>query len=242
MTQTEQVEFKAGGETLKGKLFKADESRGLAVLLIHGWTGSPSEATAKALADNGFSAMTFSLSGHNDSSGRLQDQTRQKSLGEVLAAYDFFKTQLPAGTKIGAVGTSYGGYLTAVLCGERPIACAQLRVPANYPDESFDQIQMGQGSENAKVMGWRLQPLGPAATKSLAAIHAFSGPVQIIEAELDDHVPHQTVQNYVEAVSDTSKLDYHFMKGWPHSLGDDPEHNRQYQEVLLAWLNRVHKT
>jgi esterase/lipase len=233
------IELEVAGEKLTGKLYEAERPRSLAVLLLHGWTGMPNAEAAQALADHGYSAMTFSLSGHNDSTGKLEEQTRTKSEQEVLEAYDFFRDNLPPEIKIGVVGTSYGGYLAAVLTGDRELAFVQLRVPANYPDEGSDQPQLGQGSENPAVMDWRQKALDPLATKSLAALHNFSGPIQIIEAELDDYVPHQTVQNYVDAVADKQKLDYHFMKGWPHSLGIDPARNKQYQDLLIGWLDTV---
>jgi esterase/lipase len=232
------VEINVAGLTLRGNFYQADKPKDLAILFLHGWTGLPNEPAAKMLAQNGFSAMTFSLSGHNNSDGKLEDQTRQKSLQEVLAAYDLFKSKLPADTKIVVAGNSYGGYMAAVLSVERPLAAIHIRVPANYFDETFNKPQEGQGHEDPKVFEWRHQKLDFNASRSLKALHNFDGPVQIIEAELDDLVPHQTVQNYVDAVKDKSKLDYHFMKGWTHSLGLDPERNRQYQELLLNWLQQ----
>jgi esterase/lipase len=230
------VEFEVNGLVLRGNFYKAEQPKNLAVLFLHGWTGLPNEPAAQMLAKNGFTSMTFSLSGHNNSDGIIEDQTRQKSLQEVLVAYDFFKTKLPADIKIGAAGTSYGGYMTANLSAERDMECLSMRVPADYWDDDFDKVQINQGGENPEVAHWRLQKLEPSATKALRALHNFDGPVQIIEAELDEMVPHQTVQNYINAVKDKSKLDYRFMKGWPHSLGEDADRNHQYQQILLNWL------
>lgn len=233
----EPVEFQVDGLTLRGKIYWPDEPKPLAVLFLHGWTGLPQDTGAPVLAENGFTCMTFSLSGHGKSDGRLEDQTRAESLKEVLAAYDFFKSRLPAGTRIAAAGNSYGGYFAAMLCTDRPLAAIQMRVPANYPDERFTEQQLGQSGETPQVFQWRLKPQASDATKSLRGLHAFGGPVQIIEAGNDDVVPHQTVQNYVDAIPDKSKLDYHPMKGWPHSLGEDAGRNRQYQRLTLDWLN-----
>jgi esterase/lipase len=190
------------------------------------------------LAEKGFSAMTLSLSGHGNSDGKIEDQTRQKSLQETLAAYDLFKSKLPADTKIGVVGNSYGGYMAAILSTQREVACLSIRVPANYPDEGFEQPQAGRGHDDPAVAKWRLQKLNFNNTRSLNAIHQFKGPIQILEAEKDELIPHQCVQNYVDAVKDKSKLDYQLLKDWPHSMGPDPERNRQYQEILLSWLQQ----
>lgn len=235
----EPVLIDVDGLKLRGKTFTPETNqKNIAILFLHGWTGPTNENAAELLATNGFGAMTISLSGHNDSDGKLEDQTRSKSLQQVLAAYDYFRSFLPEHVRIGVAGNSYGGYLATLLSSERPLACIQMRVPANYPDDNFDNIQLGQGAENPAIMSWRQQRLDPSSTKSLRALNNFQGPVQIIEAELDDSVPHQTVQNYVEAVGDKTKLDFHFMKGWPHSLKTDPVRNKQYQTILLDWLNR----
>jgi esterase/lipase len=235
----EPVEIEFSGLKLRGNFYKPhDEAKKLAILFLHGWTGTPNEAAAKLISENGFYAMTIALSGHGHSEGKLEDQTREKSLQEVLAAYDFFRQKLPENVKIGVAGNSYGGYFGAVLSGERELACIQMRVPANYWDDGADEPQLGRGHDDPNVMNWRRQAQDASATRSLRALHNFHGPVQIIEAEFDDAIPHQVVQNYMEAVKDKSKLDYHFMKDWPHSLADDPERNRQYQTILLNWLNK----
>jgi esterase/lipase len=233
------IEFVVNGLTLRGNIYTPEEApKNLALLFLHGWTGMTNDAAAAVLAENGFSAMTFSLSGHNDSDGKIEDQTRDKSLSEVIAAYEYFRNTLPKDVKIGAVGTSYGSYLAVLLSKVRPLVCLQLRVPANFWDEHFDEPQIDQSGDNSEVRQWRQRPLNFNATRALMAVHNFEGPIQILEAELDDRVPHQTVQNYVDAVNDKTKLDYHFIKGWPHSLGDNKERNQQYQQILLNWLEQ----
>lgn len=234
----EALEFTVHDQKLRGNIYWAEKPKNLAVLFLHGWTGRPNEDAAKFIAENGYCSMTFSLSGHNDSEGRLEDQTRQKSLQEVLAAYDYFVSKLSAGTKICVAGNSYGGYLALLLSSERSVDCLQLRVPANYIDEGFEGSRLGEGAENPIVAMWRKKKLNYTATRALSAMHNFVGQVQILEAELDDTVPHQTVQNYADALQDKSKLDYHLMKGWPHSMGSDKARNKYYQEILLNWLNK----
>lgn len=234
----EPVEIKVDGLTLRGKFYQPSENiKNLAVLFLHGWTGKPNEQAAQVLAENGIFCMDFSFSGHNDSDGKLEDVTREKSFKEAIAAYDYFKSKLPMDMRVVVCGNSYGGYMAMLLSSEREVAAMQLRVPANYTDDGFERVHLKEVSPN--LYDWRLKPLDAAATKSLRAINSFSGQLQIIEAGNDELVPHQTVQNYVDAVKDKSKLDYHLMEGWPHSLGDDPERNRQYQEILLNWLNKI---
>ncbi len=239
--QKEPLEFSVNGLKLRGFLYwPTSTPKKLAVLFIHGWTGLPNENAAASLAMKGYPAMTFSLGGHNNSEGKLEDITRKKSLDEALAAYDFFIRKLPGGTKIVAVGSSYGSYLSALLSGQRKVTALSLRVPANYPDDQFDKPQINQsGDVDENVMKWRRTKLEPSKNRALKDIRNFRGDIQVIEAEKDELVPHQTVQNYVDAVQDKSMLDYNFMKGWPHSLGLDEERNHTYQSLLLNWLEKI---
>jgi esterase/lipase len=234
----EDIDFKVDNGNLRGKFFSPDKPNGVAVLFLHGWTGKPNENAAKKIAENGFTAMTISLRGHNESDGKIEEITREMSTKDVLAAYDFLKSKLDDTYKIIVTGNSYGGYLALLLSTMRPVAALQLRVPANYVDDYADQPQMGRGADDAEVMKWRYLKLDHNATRALRAMHEYSGPVQIIEAENDERIPHQAVQNYIDAMADKTKLDYHFMPGWTHSLGDDRARNEQYQQLLLDWLNK----
>lgn len=233
------IEFLVNDNTLRGKIFTAEPPKNLAMLFLHGWTGRPNEPAGEFLAKNGYTCMTFSLSGHNNSDGLLKDQTREKSLQEIVAAYDFFASKLPTGTKICVAGNSYGGYMSSLLSAERPLGAIQMRAPANNPDERFNERQLGQGGANPKTMAWREQPRTYQENRALNALHNFSGPVQIIEAENDSRIPRQTIQNYINAISKKDQIEYHFMKGWPHSMGSDPKRNSDYQRVTLAWLEKI---
>jgi esterase/lipase len=239
--EVEKLEFDVGGLKLRGRLFKPAAPKPVAVLFIHGWTGRPNNDAAKLLAEHGYTSITFSLSGHNDSDGKLEDVTRAGSLREVIAAYDFFKTKLSPEVKVVAAGSSYGSYMATLLSAEREVSALSLRVPANYPDERFSDAQLPQAPDqsNTSLTEWRKQIIKYDQTRSLKSLHDFQGQIQIIEAEEDEIVPHETVQNYVNAISDKNQLDYHLMKGWPHSLGLDPQRNQQYQDMLLNWLNKI---
>lgn len=235
------IEFKSGNLTLRGDIFAPDtDTKNQAVLFLHGWTGRPNNDAAEFLSQNGYHAMTFSLAGHNNSDGDINTLSRQEALTNALDAYDTFVSLLPEDTKeIILVGNSFGGYLAPLVSAERLVSALSIRVPANYPDEKFDLPQMGQGHADPNVLTWRQQMHRADETKSLRALHGFGGPVQIVEAELDDLVPHKTVQSYAGAVADPELFDYHLMQGWPHSLGSDPERNEAFRALLLNWLNKL---
>ena len=112
-----------------------------------------------------------------------------------------------------------------------------LRVPANYQDEFIIYPKWGRGVENTQDRSWRLQKLNYHDNKALWAIHNFKAPLQIFEAGLDEQVPRQTIQNYIDA-SDPKNTDYHLMADWSHSIGDSPKKLNDYHDMLLAWLKK----
>jgi uncharacterized protein len=239
--EVEAIEFEVDGLKLRGKFFPGKApAKDKAILFLHGWTGMPNNPAAAMMAENGYTSLTFNLRGHNESGGELADFSRADFLKDAIAAYDFFAKRLPPGTKIYTAGSSFGSYLSTILSSKRDIGGMSLRVPANYPQETFDEPQVPQVAEprRAELVKWWRQTLGPDSTISLGSLHDFQGPVQIIEAGEDEVLAHRVVQNYVDAVADKNQLEYHLMKGWPHSLGEGLERNQAYQEMLLKWASR----
>lgn len=239
---SEAIQFEVDGNKLSGQIYKSEKSKlDLAMMFLHGFDGSQNTSAAQYLAKNGLYTMTFAMRGHSGSDGNINTISRADSLNDALAAYDLFKSRLPKDIKIVVSGSSYGGYITALLSQQRELDGISLRVPANYPEEGFNEPSIGQRHDIPGVMDWRRKKLDPEATKALQALHSFNGNIQIIEAENDEFVPHETVQNYVDAAGNKKSLEYHFMKGWTHSLGADELRNKQFQELLLNWAKRIAK-
>lgn len=236
MTQTEDL-VTVGRQKIKVTLFLPNKpSINQAVLFLHGWTGKPNNDAAKYLAENGYTALTVIFRGHLGSESSMDVITRKNAIDDAVAAYDYLRSQVGQDTPICVTGSSYGGYTAALLCAERDLNGVSLRVPANYPDEGFDLPQHRQGHENPGVTEWRQKAVHYTETRALLAIHNYHGRVQILEAELDEIVPHQTIQNYVASVNNKDNLDYQLMRGWPHSLGSHIQRNQEYRKVLIKWL------
>lgn len=235
----EAFELEVDGQKVIGETFAPVGAYKHAVLFLHGWTGRPNVRAAEVLVENGYYVMTLVFRGHPGSDGDITKIVTQESLDDAKAAYDLLRSKITAGTPIVVVGSSYGSYIASLLSAEREVEALSLRVPANYTDDGYDLPKWGRGHEDPVVAAWRLQPLNSSGTKSLQAVHDFSGKIQIFEAEQDEIIPHQAVKNYVDAVSDQSKLEHQLMKGWPHSLGDNEPRNKEFQTILLEWLNRL---
>jgi len=231
------ISFISGGDKIAGNLFTATNPEGLAFLLIQGWTGHQNTAAAAALAGLGFTSMTYDMRGNGDSEGRLEDLSRADFLADAAIACDFLKAHVAEGTQIGVIGSSFGSYTAALLSARRPVVCLSLRVPANYPDEGFNDPQLAQKGVTCDFTAWRQQKIGPAENQALLALHNFKGPVQIIEAGADEQVAHQVIQNYVDAVGDKQRLSYSVMKDAPHSLVNG-KLTEEYLSLLVDWARQ----
>ena len=240
------VEITVGAATLRGQLHgtptTVDARWG--VLFLHGWDGRPHDTVAAelvaAVADAGFLAMTVAFRGHGESDGDRTLVSRHDALVDALAAHRALRQWLGRGAPIIVVGSSYGAYIGVLLSARCPVAGLSLRVPAAYPDEGFERPQCGHGHDDPVVRRWRLRRAGPGDARCFAALAAFAGPVQILEAEHDEEIPRRTVRNYCDVVP-PARLDHRVMAGWPHSLGEDVDRRREWVAALGSWLGPAYR-
>ena len=89
-----------------------------AILFVHGWTSERKRSYqyAKALSKLGYVCLLFDMRGHGTSDGDINKATTKEFLDDVLAAYDYLmKVEGVDKENISAVGSSFGGYLIALL-------------------------------------------------------------------------------------------------------------------------------
>ena len=110
-----------------------------------------------------------------------------------------------------------------------------LRVPANYQDERFEETLSVSRKIKAREK-WKLQLHGHTETKSLRALHKFSGKVLIVESGKDEVVPGVMVKSYANAVLNKKKLSYKVMEKASHSISKHPVFQRQFRDLVLNWL------
>lgn len=209
------------------------------VILVHGWDGAQEQyiARAHAIASLGCICLTFDLRGHVRHAAMRDTVTREQNLNDVLAAYDLL-TGHPAvdPTAIAIVGSSYGGYLAAIVTSLRRVRWLALRVPALYRDADWDQPKAGLPRED--LVAYRQQRLMPASNRALAACSAFTGDVLLVESEHDSMVPHPVIENYKAAASQARSLTYRFMDGADHGLSKQDD-QKTYTRLLVKWMDEM---
>ncbi|MFC1711750.1 alpha/beta hydrolase family protein [Patescibacteria group bacterium] len=238
------INFKVKNQKIKGTLFYPDKikPKNPAVIFIHGWTSSKKGYTprAQAVSKKGAICLTYNLRGHGNSEGTLDKLSRQDHLQDTITAYDFLISQPNIDkNNIGVVGSSYGGYLAAILTSKRKIKWLVLRVPALYQDKSFKTATKKIILNDEKV--YRQYKLKPQGNMALSSVSKFQNDLLIIESEKDEVIPRQTLLNYKNAVSSKANLDYMVIKGADHALGKRTDNNKwrlAYIKILKNWFSK----
>lgn len=235
-TRDRPVHIDVGGERINGTLV-SPAARMPGVLFVHGWGGSPEKflARAREVATLGCVCLTFDLRGHVETRDQHETVSREQNLTDVLAAYDLLvqRPEVDPGAIV-VCGSSYGGYLAAILAELRPVRWLALRVPALYKDSDWD-VPKQKLRDTQNLEAYRRQPVHPQESRALRSCTAFEGDVLIVESEHDNTIPHQVIVNYRAAFTSARSLTYRVMKDADHALSR-PEWQQAYNALLVSWI------
>lgn len=210
------------------------------VLFVHGWGGSQQQyvSRARSVAGLGCICLTFDLRGHAGTRAQYETVTREDNLRDVTAAYDTLSRQRGVDrSSIAVVGSSYGGYLAALLTLQRPVRWLALRAPALYKDSDWE-LPKGQLRKRQELDAYRLRQVLPEESRALAACAAFAGHALVVESEQDSVIPAQVTGNYRNALANAASLTARCLEGADHGLTDD-RWQRAYTTVLVDWLREM---
>jgi dienelactone hydrolase len=212
------------------------------VLFVHGWGGSQEQdlKCSHEIAALGCVCLTFDLRGHADTNAQRRNVSREQNLSDVLAAYDVLTGQTSVDSNaIGVVGSSYGGYLSAILTSLRPVRWLALRVPALYRDRGWQTPKADLDRKDLTLL--RNSLVTPDQNRALAACAEFEGDALVVESEHDDYVPHSTITNYVSSFRKAHSITYRIIEGADHAL-TDPACQRAYDQRLVKWMTEMVQT
>ena len=238
-TYDEATTIDVGGERIAGT-FVAVRTQVPGVLFVHGWGGSQQKylARARAIAALGCVCLTFDLRGHAQTKSQFETVSREDNLRDVVAAFDALTVHPDVDSNaMAVVGSSYGGYLAAILTSLRRIKWLALRAPALYKDSDWT-LPKWQLKKLHDLEAYRLLRVQPENSRALAACMNFEGDVLIVESEHDFVVPHPVIENYREACSRARSVTYRVMEGADHGLIEESM-QRAYTALLTEWLRRM---
>jgi uncharacterized protein len=210
------------------------------VLFVHGWGGSQQQylARAREIAALGCLGLTFDLRGHVRTQPQQETVSRADNLNDVLAAYDELANHpVVDANSIAVVGSSYGGYLAAILTTLRPVRWLALRVPALYKDAGWT-LPKKQLHKDPDLPAYRRRHVPASHNRALKACAAFKGDILIVESENDDTVPHPVIENYLEAAKHAHSLTYRLIEGADHGLSHESA-QRAYTSILVNWMTEM---
>ena len=209
------------------------------VLFVHGWGGNQEQylARARETAALGCVCLTFDLRGHARDAAQREAVTREDGLRDVLAAYDVLRAQ-PAvdASAIAVIGSSYGGYLAAILSEMRPVRWLALRVPALYRDENWTVPKRQLNDES--LAAYRRSVIAAQDNRALRACAGFRGDVLLVESERDIIVPHAVIESYRAAFGQARSLTYRVIGGADHGLSE-PRWQQAYTSLLMNWATEM---
>lgn len=238
-TRVESLEIAVADECLAATLL-APAAKIPGVLFVHGWGGSQAQdlVRAREAAGLGCMCMTFDLRGHVATQIQRETVTREDNLRDLLAAYDALVARRGVDSSaIAVVGSSYGGYLAALLTTMRPVCWLALRAPALYKDADWDKPKL-HCHVDPDLPAYRRRSVRWQENRALAACTRFTGDVLIVESQHDDIIPRAVVRNYISALCNARSLTARVIEGADHGLSTEPA-QRAYTSLLLNWLTEM---
>lgn len=227
------------GQTLDGTVL-SPAPRFPGVLFVHGWGGKQAHdlSRAREVAGLGAVCLTFDLRGHERDEAQRRTVNREQNLTDLCAAYDWLVAEPNVDPDaIAVVGISYGGYLASILTGLRKVRWLVLRSPALYQDEGW-QLPKRQLHEEIDLGAYRRSRIKWRDNRALRAAAEFTGDALIVEAEKDEVVPSQVIQNFVAAFRQPRSLTSRRLAGADHALSGKTMQS-DYNAVLVKWLTEM---
>ncbi|ACL55124.1 alpha/beta hydrolase family protein [Methylobacterium nodulans] len=238
MIRDEQIEIPVDHRRIAGTMVRPTIAAP-GILFVHGWAGNQDQylSRARGIAALGCVCLTFDLHGHAETESDQDKVTREDNLRDIVAAYDKLAGQadVDAGA-IGVIGSSYGGYLAAILTSLRPVRWLGLRVPALYKDHDWTVPKQQLNKRELAI--YRRGPVCADENRALGACANFRGDVLIVESEFDDVVPHPVIVNYRDAFDRARSVTYRVIAGADHALSEPPW-QEAYTSLLVNWAEEL---
>ena len=228
-----------------------------AVLMCHGLTGNRIEAhclfvkTSRALAAAGVAALRFDFRGSGESEMSFSDVSILTELSDAHAALN--RLRMSAGVdqeRLGVLGLSMGGAVTALLVGERPdvksaalwsaVAHFAERIKENYSLEVKEAVKARGVHDRG---GYAFGPVFAAdamKVRPLETIAQSRAPVLVVHGTEDETVPFDEAHAFHAALSarDGCRAELELFEGADHTY-TAYDHEQAVIRRTVAWFQET---
>lgn len=211
------------------------------VLWLQGWNSTIAKHKDRLVRLAEQTNITFSMidyAGHGEHPVPRAATTRKQQFSEVLAAYDALKAD--GYENIIVSGTSFGGYMTALLTGERTPYAVILRAPAIYKDDEFTVSQ----AERQSYLDATYQKFKPTVKASddviaLNNIRNYPKSVYVIEQALDSIIPKNIPRAYFQAAQRGNYLVVPNTEHSPSMMPGADERFAYIEQLLISIIQTI---
>jgi len=228
--------------TLRGTVYRPDESRRPAVLFAHSFTGNRIEngfmfvKLARELASLGIASITFDFLGSGESDGSFNDMTVTGEIRDALAVHRWAHAQPWLDrSRLGGLGFSLGGLVISCVHAQVKFKALTLLAPTtannleryarqNHPSQTL--IDVGPHTLSTKLF----EDL--KKTNSLRDVTTPAVPTLVIQGTADKVVAPSVSQQYVDAVRNAgASVDHRIIEQANHPFSSPNARRQLYAEV-----------
>jgi uncharacterized protein len=178
----ERIRVSSGPRHLDGYLVRAQSSveKPIAVLIFHGVKETISDwvKAQRFLYDQGVSSMVFDYSGHGNSS---KPGTFQNLNEDCVAAYSFFASRFPRGTRLCILGHSMGNGPMLAAAAQYDPAPARIVVANPFTSLRDEGAQRGTW----RIVLWLI----PDVWNNVKNVAHVPSPVAVVHSDTDTVIP-----------------------------------------------------
>ncbi|MCK4282783.1 MAG: alpha/beta fold hydrolase [Candidatus Brocadiae bacterium] len=221
-----QVSFTSQGANVFGVLHLPEETPAPGLIMCHGFTGHKAEAhrlfveAARDFCDHGLAVLRFDFRGSGDSEGDFADMTVSGEIADAAAALEFLASRPEVdGDRLGVLGLSIGGCVSACLAGREPaVRALVLWAAVAHLERLTERLapELG-GGKVLDMQGWAVGRAlldDVSHIEPLREVARYAGPSLVVHGSQDDTVPPSDAADYRVALGGHCRL--HYVEGADH--------------------------
>jgi len=214
------------------------------VILGHGYLSSRNSRTNQKLVEllnrEGISTIAFDMYGHGESEGDVERLTVTKVVENIMALYDFAKSE--GYGRIGLSGSSFTGIVSLIAATKRDFTVLALKCPVFDSKRLWDDRHGMEGLKEWREKGyvkpfekkWYYEAYEDALQYDMKELAAgISIPVLVVHGDKDVTVDISHARDIVKYVSGEKKLV--IIEGADHFFRDEKHFSMMVDETV-QWL------